>query len=56
MEDSGSTSVRVHLGYLLASGPALVMVLHLSMKCGSRTPGLELRCRIVSHEEGYCVS
>ena len=26
------------------------------VKCGSRTPGLEFRCRIVSREEGYCVS
>ena len=56
MEDSGGTSLRVHLGSLLASGPALALVLHLPVKCGSRTPGLELRCRIVSREEGYCVS
>ena len=42
--------------YLLASGPALALVLHLPMKCGSRTPGLEFCCRIVSREEGYCVS
>ena len=26
------------------------------VKCGSYTPGLEFRCRIVSREEGYCVS
>ena len=26
------------------------------MKCGSRTPGLEFCCRIVSREDGYCVS
>ena len=50
------TSPRVHLGYLLASGPALVLVPHLPMKCGSRTPGLKFRCRIVSREEEYCVS
>ena len=50
------TSLRVHPGSLLASGPALAVVLHLPVKCGSRTPGLEFRCRIVSHEEGYCVS
>ena len=42
VEDSGGTSLRVHLGYLLASDPALVLVLHLSMSCGSRTPDLEL--------------
>ena len=41
---------------LLASGPALALKLHLPVKCGSRTPGLEFRCRIVSREEGYCVS
>ena len=56
VEDSGCTSLRVHLGSLLASGPALALVLHLTVKCGSRTPGLEFRCRIVSREEGYCVS
>ena len=56
VEDSGCTSLRVHLGSLLASGPALALVLHLPVKCGSRTPGLEFRCRIVSREEGYCVS
>ena len=28
----------------------------LPMKCGSRPPDLEFRCRIVSREEGYCVS
>ena len=56
VEDSGCTSLRVHLGSLLASGPALGLVLHLPVKCGSRTPGLEFRCRIVSREEGYCVS
>ena len=38
------------------SGPALALVLHLPVMCGSRTPGLEFRCRIVSREEGYCVS
>ena len=26
------------------------------MKCGSRTPGLEFCCRIVSSVDGYCVS
>ena len=26
------------------------------MKCVSRPPDLEFRCRIVSREEGYCVS
>ena len=56
MEDSGCTSLRAHLGSLLASGPALALVLHLPVKCGSRTPGLEFRYRIVSREEGYCVS
>ena len=56
VDDSEGTSVRVHLEYLLASGPALLLVLHLSMRCGSRTPGLEFRCRIVLREEGYCVS
>ena len=56
VEDSGGTSLRVHLGYLFASGPVLVMVLHLPMRSGSRTPGLEFRCRNVSREEGYCVS
>ena len=56
VEDSGCTSLRVHLGSLLASGPALALVLHLPVKCGSRTPGLEFRCRIVSREEEYCVS
>ena len=56
VEDSGCTSLRVHLGSLLASGPALALVLHLPVKCGSRTLGLEFRCRIVSREEGYCVS
>ena len=56
VKDSGCTSLRVHLGFLLASGPALALVLHLPVKCGSRTPGLEFRCRIVSREEGYCVS
>ena len=33
MEDSGGTSLRVHLGYLFASGPAFVLVLHLFMGC-----------------------
>ena len=57
VEDSGCTSLRVHLGSLLPSGPALALVLHLAVKSGSRTPGLEFRCRIVSREEGYyCVS
>ena len=56
VEDSGCTSLRVHLGSLLASGPALALVLHLPVKYGSRTLGLEFRCRIVSREEGYCVS
>ena len=36
VEDSGCTSLRVHLGSLLASGPALALVLHLPVKCGSR--------------------
>ena len=26
------------------------------MKGGSRTPGLEFRCRIISRKDGYCVS
>ena len=56
MEDSGCTSLRVHLESLVASGPALALVLHLPVKCGSRTPGLEFPCRIVSREEGCCVS
>ena len=56
MEDFGGTSLGVHLEYLLASGPALALVLHLPMKCGSRTPDLEFRCRIVSREEGCCIS
>ena len=57
VEDSEGTSLRAYLGYLLASSPALLaLVLHLPMKCGSRTPDLEFRCRIVSREEGYCVS
>ena len=56
VEDSRGTSMRVYLGYLLTSGPPLALVLHLPMKCGSRTPGLEFCCRIVSREEGYCVS
>ena len=56
VEDSGGTSLRVHLESLLASGPALALVLHLPVKCGSRTPGLEFRCRIVSRGEGYCVN
>ena len=56
MEDSGGTSLRVHLGSLLASGPALALVMHLPVKCGSCTPGLEFRCRIVSREEGCYVS
>ena len=44
VEDSGCTSLRVHLGSLLASGPALALVLHLPVKCGSRTldPGISL--------------
>ena len=56
VKDSGCTSLRVHLGSLLASGLGLALVLHLPVKCGSRTPGLEFCCRIVSREEGYCVS
>ena len=56
MEDPEGTSLGVHLECLLASGPALALVLHLPMKCGSCTPGLEFRCRIVSREEGCCVS
>ena len=52
VEDSGGTSLRVHIGCLLASGPALALVLHLPVKCGSCTPGLEFLCRIVSREEG----
>ena len=55
-EDSGGTSLGVHLECLLASGPALALILHLPVKCGSRTSGLEFRCRIVSREEGYCIS
>ena len=50
------TSLGAHLGCLFASGPALALVLHLPVKCGSRTPGLEFHCRIVSREGGYCVS
>ena len=50
------TSLRVRLGYLFAGGPALALVLHLPLKCGGRTPGLEFRCRIVSRGEGYRVS
>ena len=50
------TSLRVHLEYLLAIGPALALVLHPPIKYGSRTPGLEFCCQIVSREEGYCVS
>ena len=47
VEDSGCTSLRVHLGSLLASGPALALVLHLPVKCGSRTldPGISLFLR-----------
>ena len=56
VEDPGGTSLRVHIGCLLASGPALALVLHLPVKCGSCTPDLEFRCRIVSREERYCVS
>ena len=56
VEDSECTSLRVHLGSLLASGPALALVLPLPVKCGSRSPGLEFCCRIVSHGEEYCVS
>ena len=56
MENSGGTSLKVHLGSLLARGPALALILHLPVKCGSRTPGLEFRSRIVSRKEGYCVS
>ena len=56
MEDSGGTSLRVHLGSLLASGPALALILHLPVKCGSRTPGLKFRSRVVSCEERYCIS
>ena len=50
------TSPGAHLGCLLASGPVLALILHLPVKCGIRTPGLEFRCRIVSREEGYRVS
>ena len=39
MEDFGGISLRGHQGDLLASGPALVFVLHLPMRCGSRTSG-----------------
>ena len=55
MEGSGGTSLGVRLGSLLARGPALALILHLPVKCGSRTRGLEFRCRTVSREEGYCV-
>ena len=34
-------SLRGHQGDLIASGPALVLVLHLPMRCGSRTSGLD---------------
>ena len=44
VEDSGGTSLRIHLRYLLANSPALVLVMHLPMKCGSRKSGLEFRC------------
>ena len=44
------------MGFLLARGPAFALILHLPVKCGSRTPGLKFRCRIVSREERYCVS
>ena len=50
------TSPGAHLGCLLASGPALALVLHLPMKCGSRPSDLKFRCRIVSREKGYCVN
>ena len=53
VEDSGGTSLRVHIGCHLTSGPALDLVLHLPVKCGSRTPELEFRCRIVSREKMY---
>ena len=33
----GALSLRVHIGCLPASGPALALVLHLPVKCGSRT-------------------
>ena len=56
MEDSGSTSLGVHLEFLLASGTSFALILPLPLKCGSRTPGLEFRCRIVSRGEGYRVS
>ena len=56
VEDSGCTSLRVPLGSLLVSALALALVLYLPVKCGSRTPGLEFCCRIISREEEYCVS
>ena len=56
VEDSEGTSLRVHLGSLLASGPALALVLLLPVKYGRRTPGLVFCCRIVSREEGYRIS
>ena len=37
-------------------GPSGKCTRNLPVKCGSRTLGLEFRCRIVSREEGYCVS
>ena len=55
VEDSGCTSLRVHLGSLLASGPALALVLHLPVKCGSRTldPGISLPNRF-ARKRGLC--
>ena len=56
VENSGCTSLRVHLGSLLASGPALALVLHLPVKCDSRTldPGISLSNRF-TRKRG-CVS
>ena len=41
VEEAGGPALRGPQGNLLASGPALVFVLHIPIRCGSRTSGLE---------------
>ena len=60
VEDSGGISLKSPQGGLLASGPVLgvtipsnlVFVRHLPKRHGSRTPGLEFCCKIVSRGKG----
>ena len=56
VEDSGGTSLRVHLGYLPRKRSSSCPGTAPSYEVRQSYAGPEFRCRIVSREEGYCVS